>query len=60
MHSYSFFKISCVVTSRGKAFFRINSQILMFSDHVFQNLRHKSREDFSEWYAKMAGNLHAT
>ena len=58
LHSYSFFQISCVVTSQ--AFFRINSQILMFSDHVFLNLRHKPREDFRGWYAKMAGNLHAT
>lgn len=33
--------------------------ILMSSDHVFLNLHHRSREDLSEWCAKMTGNLDA-
>ena len=61
MHTNYFFRISCVVTSSAyasfQALFNISFQILMFSNHVFLNLRHKLREDLSEWCAKMARNL---
>ena len=66
MHTYPFFRISCVVTSSAYASFRhfftstcvkLVCQIHMSGNHVFLNLRHKSREGLSGLCAKMAGNL---